>query len=88
MLTFHNKSMHSWKDSDEDVPQFTVSFASVIALLSENYQSMVTVKQSFNLITFGTLTEICSTLNKELKRHCPSFTWQVIFSQQFAKLSF
>lgn len=86
MHTFHNKSMHSWKDSDEDVPQFTVSFASVIALLSENYQSMVTVKQSFNLITFGTLTEICSTLNKELKRHCQNFTWQVIFSQQFAKL--
>lgn len=88
MHTFRNKSMPSWKDSDEDVPRFTVSFASVIALLSENYQSMVTVKQSFNPITFGTLTEICSTLNKELKRHCQNFTWQAIFSQPFAKPSF
>lgn len=86
MHTFRNKSMPSWKDSDEDVPRFTVSFASVIALLSENYQSMVTVKQSFNPITFGTLTEICLTLNKELKRHYQNFTWQAIFSQQFAKL--
>lgn len=86
MHTFRNKSMPSWKDSDEDVPRFTVSFASVIALLSENYQSMVTVKQSFNPITFGTLTEICLTLNKELKRHYQNFTWQAIFSQQYAKL--
>lgn len=88
MHTFHNKLTPSWKDSDEDVPRFTVSFVFVIVSQLENYQSMVTVKLSFNLITFGMLTEICSILNKEQKRHYQNFTWQVTFSQPSAKLSF
>jgi len=88
MHIFHNKLTPSWKDLDEDALRFTVSFVFVIALQSENYQNMVTAKLSFNPITFGMLTEICSILNKEQKRHYRKFTWQVTFSQLFAKLSF
>lgn len=86
MHTFLNKSTLSWKDSEEDVLQSTVSFVSAIVSQSENYPNMVTVKLSFSLTTFGMPTETCLTLNREPKRHCQKFTWLVTFLQQYVKL--
>lgn len=86
MHTFLNKSMPLWKGLDEDVLQFTVSFVSVIALPLENFPSTDIVKLFFSLITFGTQTETCLTLNKEPNKLYLKFTWLVTFSQQFVKL--